>query len=170
MESNEDDAISNGQVNIYQKKASVNKNQGQPSTKGMQCLHTQFHTNICSETGTRHQTAYAHREGRTFCPGTSFPALCLLFGWVHILVALTLPCLNKRCASTTVKGINVGDRGKFQHLFFSLGAYSFEETHLEKSISSFFAAGSVCVRSHLTSDIGLQNAKRYRGQKEVNSD
>lgn len=39
--------------------------------------------------------------------------------------------------------------------------------HLEKSISRFFAEGSIHVMSYLTSEIGLQNAKDYQGQKEV---
>lgn len=53
--------------------------------------------------------------------------------------------------------------------FFFLDAYPLRR-HLEKSISRFFAEGSIHVMNYLTvvnSEIGLQNAKNYQGQKEV---
>lgn len=53
--------------------------------------------------------------------------------------------------------------------FVFLGAYSLRR-HLEKSISRFFAEGSIHVMNYLTvvnSEMGLQNAKDYQGQKEV---
>lgn len=55
-------------------------------------------------------------------------------------------------------------RGVFQHLF--PWCLLFEETP-GKEISRLFAEGSIHVMSYLTSEIGLQNAKDYQGQKEV---